>query len=110
MAFYELIPADESGADFAVVLDDGALAPYVPAGGTVYLRRSVDLCDGDVGLFRTEKGMAFRQFCQDSRGTVYLFTLDRSEKAGDLVFPVGSRYPVCYGKVLLDRPIPLPMD
>lgn len=111
MALYELIaPPEGSGAAFAVRLEDDALAPYVPAGSTAYLIRSVDLHDGDVGLFRTENGMAFRQFCRDVRGSVYLFSLDRAKREDDLVFPAGAQMPTCYGKLLLEGPIPLPVD
>ena len=111
MADYKLIPAGRRrNADFALRLDDDALYPYRRAGQTVYLQRSAELADGDVGLFYARDGMVFRQFCQDSRGAVYLFALDRSRKAEDLTFPPGAELPVCYGKVLLPHPPELPMD
>ena len=106
-----MIPApDRPEADFAVVLSDDALCPCQKAGETVYLQRSAELSDGDVGLFHARDGMVFRQFCQDSRGTVYLFALRRDRKAEDLIFPPGAELPVCYGRVLLDAPPELPMD
>ena len=110
MSYYEHIPADRDDADFAVVLEDDSLAPWAGAGDTVYLARSAELDDGDIGLFAAGGGMVFRQFCQDIRGTVYLLSPDRSKKELDLRFPAGSRCPVCYGKVLLNTPVPLPLD
>ena len=111
MALYDLIPPPgDKSADFAVRIEGSELAPYVPAGETAYLIRSADLDDGDVGLFRAGEGMVFRQFCRDVRGSVYLFCLDRTKKDGDLIFPAQAQMPVCYGKLLLDKPIPLPMD
>ena len=111
MAAYTMIPARRRrGADFAVRLEDDALCPYVKAGNTVYLQRSADLDDGDVGLFYSRGGMVFRQFCQDSQGNIYLFSPDRSRKEADLVIPADALRPVCYGKVLLGDPVPLPED
>ena len=111
MPGYELIPLPEgSRGDFALRLTDGALSPYFSPGETVYLRRSIRLENGDVGLFYAREGMVFRQFCADSEGIVYLFSLDRKKRGGDIRIPAGSEKPVCYGKLLLDRPIPLPMD
>ena len=111
MPNYELVPLpDGQEGDYAVVLTDGALSPYFRAGETVYLRRSVQLDDGDVGLFRTRRGMEFRQFCADSEGIIYLFCPDRSRRRYDLRIPAGGEKPVCYGKLVLKKPIPLPMD
>ena len=111
MALYERIPAPKTpDADFAVRLEDDALYPLFKAGQTVYLRRSAELSDGEVGLFYARDGMVFRQFCQDSRGTVYLFSLDRTRAQDDLMFPPGSELPVCYGKLLLKKVPPLPGD
>lgn len=111
MSDFKLIPVgNKRSADFAVRLEDDAMAPYLKAGQIVYLRRSAELCDGDVGLFFSRGGMVFRQFCRDSRGTAYLFALDRTKKREDLSFPPGAELPVCFGKVLLSRPPELPMD
>lgn len=111
MPNYDLIPLPEGQAgDFAVHLTDHALSPYFVPGETVYIRRSTGLENGDVGLFYTREGMAFRQFCADSEGIIYLFSLDRSRRELDLRIPAAGEKPVCYGKLLLPRPIPLPLD
>ena len=105
-----ILPEESRDGDFAVRLDDSSFAPLFRPGDTVYLRRSTELSDGDFGLFRAESGMVFRQFCQDSQGNIYLFSPDRSRKESDLVIPADAPRPVCYGKVLLNTPVPLPED
>ena len=97
-------------ADYAVVMEDDSLAPLVRAGGRAFLRRTAELDDGDIGLFFSRNGMVFRQYCSDSRGTVFLFSIDRSRKEEDLEFPPGSELPVCYGRLLLSRAPELPQD
>ena len=102
--------SDGSEAVFSVTLDDDALRPFFRSGDTVYLQRSAELGDGEIGLFYTSEGLAFRQFCQDGRGAVYLFSPDRSKRSRDLSFPPGAELPVCYGRLLIS-PVPeLPMD
>lgn len=111
MTNYELIASAEGqDGDFAVRLTDGALKPWFSPGQTVYLRRSTRLENGDVGLFFSKGGMVFRQYCRDSEGIIYLFSLDRSRAEEDLRIPAAGEKPVCYGKLVLSKPIPLPMD
>ena len=111
MREYELLSGRElPGADFAVVLTDDSLRPYASRGDTVRLRRRVDLKDGDVGLFESRGGLVFRQYCRDSQGNIYLFSVDRRRKSADLVIPAGTPPPVCYGRAELGAVIPLPND
>ena len=111
MSFFKRIPSGRRmNADFAVVLRDDSFSPCFKAGQTVYLQRTADLRDGDVGLFRARGGLVFRQFCQDIRGTVYLFSLDRSSQKDDLEFPPDGDMPICYGKAILCRLPELPVE
>jgi len=112
MGQYREVPVPAGGtADFAVTLTDDSLLPWVKPGETVYLRRRTDLRDGDVGLFYTAGGMAFRQFCRDSQGNVYLFAVNRRYRWQDLSVPAERTGEiVCYGRAELAAPIPLPMD
>ena len=111
MSDFDLIPLPEGQeGDFALRLTDNALSPYFAPGETVYLLRSTQLNDGDIGLFYTREGMSFRQYCADSEGIIYLFCPDRSRRRYDLRIPAGGEKPVCYGKLVLKKPIPLPMD
>ena len=69
------------------------------------------LYDGDIGLFETDGGIVFRQFCADSRGTVYLFAVNRAHAEDDRMIPPDKAAElVCYGRLELKKPIPLPMD
>jgi len=111
MSVYEMIPVSpDTDADFAVDLEDDALAPLFPAGSRVLMKRSTDLLDGDVGLFYSQAGIVFRQFCQDSEGNIYLFSLNRDRKDEDLMIPAAGEKPTCFGKVVLEQLLPLPMD
>ena len=109
-AFDYIAPPEGSDADFALRLEDDSLLPWFKPGSTVYILRRTDLMDGDIGLFQSRDGMVFRQFCQDSAGNVYLFPVNRQHRHADLTIPASARMPVCYGKAVLSRPIPLPMD
>ena len=109
---WDAFPAPEGAdADFAVAVTDDSLLPWVMPGETVLLRRNTELSDGDVGLFETDAGLVFRQFCADSRGAVYLFAVNRSHAPDDRVIaPEKASALVCYGRAVLRRRIPLPMD
>lgn len=111
MTQYTLLPLPMGReADFALNLGPDAPAALLRQGKTVFLQRRTDLLDGDVGLFYSTRGMVFRQFCQDSAGNVYLFSLDRSRAEDDRMIPADGEMPVCYGRVVLSHPLPLPMD
>lgn len=98
-------------ADFAVAVTDDSLAPWIKKGGTAFLRRNTELYDGDIGLFETDAGIVFRQFCADCRGTVYLFAVNRAHAQDDCMIPPDKAASlVCYGRLELKKPIPLPMD
>ena len=102
---------DGTDADFAVKITDDSLVPWIKPGGTAFLRRNTELFDGDIGLFETDGGVVFRQFCADSRGAVYLFAVNRRCAEYDrVILPPESRSLVCYGRLLLKKPVPLPTD
>ena len=109
---WDSIPVPKgTDADFAVSVTDDSLAPWIKKGGTAFLRRRTELFDGDVGLFETDAGIVFRQFCADSRGAVYLFAVNRAHAADDrMIPPEKAASLVCYGRLELKKPIPLPMD
>lgn len=100
-----------AGADFAVTVTDDSLLPWIKPGETILLERNTVLSDGDIGLFETEAGLVFRQFCADSRGAVYLFAVNRAHAADDrMIAPERAAALVCYGRVARKKTIPLPMD
>ncbi len=107
---YEDLAVDaDSGADFAARIAGDSMEPYIHDGDIVCCARSIDLRDGDVGIFYADSGMVCKQFLRDSEGNVYLLSLNRARADADLSFPASSgKSFCCYGKVLLKNRIPLP--
>ena len=84
-----------SAADFAVRIAGDSMEPYIH--------------DGDVGLFFVDGDMKCKQYCQDYSGNVYLFSANRDRSDADVTVPASSGITLmCFGKVLLDKSIPLP--
>lgn len=111
MLWDRIAAPEDAKADFAVLVTDDSLAPWIRSGETAFLRRDTELFDGDIGLFETGTGLVFRQFCADSRGAVYLFAVNRAYASDDrVILPPESRSLVCYGRLELKKPIPLPAD
>lgn len=101
----------DSPADFAARIDGDSMEPWIHDGDIVLAQRRVDLRDGEVGIFYARDGMVCKQFCQDSQGNIYLFSLNRNRRDADVHIPASSDLRVfCYGRVLMDRQIPLPVD
>ena len=87
------------------------MEPWICDGDIVLAQRRVDLRDGDVGIFFAKDGMVCKQYCQDSQGNIYLFSLNRNRRDADVHIPASSDLRVlCYGRVLMNRQIPLPAD
>ena len=84
-----------SAADFAVRIAGDSMEPYIH--------------DGDVGLFFVDGDMKCKQYCQDYSGNVYLFSANRDRSDADVTVSASSGITLmCFGKVLLDKSIPLP--
>lgn len=107
---YEDLVVDASlDADFAVTIAGDSMEPWIPDGGRVFCKRTVALSDGDIGIFYAKDGMVCKQFLRDSEGNIYLFSLNRLRADADVYFPASSGMPLmCYGKVLMERSVPLP--
>lgn len=102
------VPAG-SAADFAVRIDGDSMEPYIADGSVQLCKRGAIIHDGDVGLFFVDGDMKCKQYCQDYAGNVYLFSANRERKDADVSIPASSGITLlCFGKVLLDKPIPLP--
>lgn len=109
---YNLIVRDDSvpgAADFAVRIDGDSMEPYIMDGSRVYVTRTNELNDGDVGIFFVDGDMKCKQFCEDSFGNIYLFSLNRERSDADVVIPNTSGITVfCFGRVIMKRKAPLP--
>lgn len=103
------VPAD-SGADFAARISGDSMEPVIPDGSTVLVKRGEILRDGEVGLFFVDGDMKCKQFCQDSMGNVYLFSINRDRRDADVSIPADSGVTICcFGKVLLKKRPELPL-
>ena len=102
------VPAS-SGADFAVKISGDSMEPYIHDGSVALCKRGAIIHDGDVGLFFVDGDMKCKQYCQDYEGNVYLFSANRERADADVEIRSSSGVTLlCFGKVLLDKPIPLP--
>ena len=101
---YDLIPVTgevPQGAEFAVRIQGDSMEPCIPDGGVAYVNRD-PLENGDVGIFCVDGEMLCKQYYRDGLGMVYLFSLNRSRSAADVVLPRDSgRSLVCLGRVML---------
>lgn len=102
------VPAG-SRADFAVKIDGESMEPYLPDGSVALCKRGEIIHDGDVGLFFVDGDMKCKQYCRDYSGDVHLFSLNRRRADADVhLHSTGSVSLMCFGKVLMDKKVPLP--
>lgn len=98
-----------TAADFAVRISGDSMEPYIRDGSRVYVSRTNELSDGDVGIFFVDGDMKCKQYCEDNFGNIYLFSLNRARRDADSTIMASSGLTVfCFGKVLLGRRLPLP--
>ena len=96
-------------ADFAVRIAGDSMEPYIPDGSIALCKRGAIIHDGDIGLFFVDGDMKCKQYCQDYAGNVYLFSLNRERADADVEIRSSAGVTLmCFGKVLLDKSIPLP--
>ncbi len=101
--------SQNSAADFAVRIDGDSMEPYIKDGSVALCKRGAIIYDGDVGLFFVDGDMKCKQYCQDYAGNVHLFSANRSRSDADVHIRASSGITLmCFGKVLLDKSIPLP--
>ena len=109
---YVLVPREDSvpaSADFAVRISGDSMEPYIADGSRVYVSRTTELTDGDVGIFFVDGDMKCKQYCEDTFGNIYLFSLNRNRSDADMTIFASSGITVfCFGKVLLKKRPPLP--
>ncbi len=103
-----LVP-ESSPADFAARIDGDSMEPVLHDGDVALVKRC-PIENGDVGLFFVDGDMKCKQYCRDSFGNVYLFSLNRARADADSFVSATSGVTLCcFGKVLLDRRPPLPI-
>ena len=90
-------------------IDGDSMEPYIHDGDVALCKRGAIIHDGDVGLFFVDGDMKCKQYCQDYSGNVYLFSANRDRSDADVTIMASSGITLmCFGKVLLDKSIPLP--
>ena len=63
------------------------------------------------GFLKRTEGSSSGSSARDSRGTVYLFAVNRAHAEDDRMIPPDKAAElVCYGRLELKKPVPLPMD
>lgn len=98
-------------ADFAVRIAGNSMEPHIKDGSRVYVTRTNELYDGDIGIFFVDGDMKCKQFCEDSFGNIHLFSLNRSLRDSDVMIRHDSASTIlCFGRVIMPKRIPLPKD
>lgn len=100
----------DSPAEFAIRVHGDSMEPALPD-GSIALGVRREPRDGEVAAFMLNGEFLVKQFCQDSQGNIYLFSLNRSRSDLDVSLmrgadPVEDLY--CFGTILLPRRYPLP--
>ena len=109
---YELIPRRPDmppQADFCITVQGDSMAPWIPDGSLVFVRRDAPLQEFEAGVFFVDGDVYCKQWCVDYAGTLHLLSANPARQDANLIIPRDSgRSCVCFGKVLLDRRLPKP--
>lgn len=101
------VPYDTK-ADFAIRINGDSMEPYLHD-GSVALGRRGQPSIGEVGAFLLDGEFLCKQYCQDHLGNIYLFSLNRQRRDTDVtIWHDVERSLFCFGRILLDKPVPLP--
>lgn len=103
------VPAD-SKAEFAIKVHGDSMEPHLPD-GTIALGRKQTPRDGDVAALLLDGVFLVKQVCQDSVGNIYLFSLNRARADADVtIWHDSGRNLMCFGTIIMDKRLPLPVD
>lgn len=104
---YEI--AHDSPADFAVHITGDSMEPHIKD-DSIVLAKNVMPKDGEVGAFMVDGDFLCKQYCRDVLGNVYLFSLNRERADLDVtVWANGDRTLRCFGTILMNKKVPLPI-
>lgn len=104
------VPYD-SPAEFAIRISGDSMEPYLPDGSIALCQKRTPK-DGEVGAFLIDGEYLCKQMCIDVTGTLHLFSLNRARKDMDRHIPRDEieRQIMCFGTVIMDKRVPLPLD
>lgn len=97
-------------ADFAVRVHGDSMEPYLPDGSVQFGIKGTP-ADGDVAALIVDGAFYIKQICLDSEGNLHLFSLNRKRRDLDLtVWASAGSNVSCFGTILLEKRVPLPLD
>ena len=109
---YTMIPVDDlvpAGADFMVRIQGESMAPIIRDGDIVYIKRTDELVNGDIGIFCVDGSMYCKHYYLDIHNNLTLVSANPDyEYANIKVDTESSSCFKCYGKVLLSNKPALP--
>ncbi len=98
------------GADFCLRLDNDCMEPWIRRGELVYVDRSESPEEMQPGVFWYDGRVLCRQWCEDSTGTLWLLCANPKRESENLsIAPEEKAACLCLGRVLLKKPLPMPL-
>ena len=108
-ALEEYEVAADVRADFAVRVNGDSMEPWLPDGSVALGVKGMPR-DGDVAALMVDGAFYVKQVCIDAPGNLYLFSLNRDRADLDLeVRATAGSNVSCFGTILMDKRLPLPL-
>ena len=96
-------------ADFAVRVNGDSMEPWLPDGSIALGTKGMPR-DGDVAALMVDGAFYVKQVCIDVVGNLYLFSLNRARADLDLTVMASAGSNVsCFGTIIMDKRLPLPL-
>lgn len=103
---YEILELDDvpAGADYCITVSGDSMEPYIKDGSLVFVKRSLDLTDFDVGVFYVDGDVLIKQLFVDPMHNIYLLSANpRREDANRMISHNSTSTLMCFGKVLISK-------
>jgi len=109
---FEMIPVDDTvprNADFAIRIQGDSMEPYIMDNDTVFVVKQKTLNRGDVGVFSVNDALYCKLYYTDINKNLILVSANPDRQDSNVYVSADSDYSViCFGKVILKKPIPFP--
>lgn len=103
---YETLELDDvpHGADYCITVSGDSMEPYIKDGSLVFVKRSLELMDFDVGVFYVDGDVLIKQLFVDTMHNIYLLSANpRREDANKMISHNSTSTLMCFGKVLISK-------